>query len=83
MHAVEHCAGQVMLPSQALGPHVTEQPQDLEQLMLPWQELWPQVTVHMPVPQVMSLWQAVPLDGLQITSQVVDLEQLMLPWQEL
>jgi len=68
-----------MLPQQADVPQLTEQPQELPQLMFPWQELSPQTTLHMPLPQVMSPWQAAELSGPQITSQLVDLEQLMLP----
>ena len=77
-----HLAGQVTLPQQAAGSQLTEQPHEPEQLTFFWQDLSPQTTVHMPLPQVMSPWQASLLLRPQVRSQVVDLEQSMLPWQD-
>lgn len=71
-------AGQVTPGPQAPDPQETLQPQLLEQLTPPAQELEAQLTSHMPVPQLTT-----PVQELeaQLIVQSLPSEQLTLPTQ--
>lgn len=68
-----------MLPVHEADLQETEQPHDALQLMLPVQDLLVQLTVHMPLPQVMSLLQEL----LPQSMSHLPAPQVILPVQEL